>query len=327
MEQLLFADLDSLQLDKTKRRSIEKLKRDLGPIIMNALQDDSITEIMLNPSKDLYVENREGMQKVGTMEPGYSETLIKVIASLVSEEVGAFNPLIECELPYNGSRFEGLLQPIVANPSFTIRKHAAAIYTLEDYVESGILSMNQMCALELAVKQRKNILVAGSTGSGKTTFTNAIIKCIEAVHPEHRLIVIEDTNELQISENINSVTVRSNSNFSMLKALKATMRLRPDRIIVGEVRGGEALTLLKSWNTGHEGGCCTVHANSAAAALIRVEQLISEESITPMHNLIAEAIDVIVFIQKEETHQAGRTIKEIMQLGCYANGQYQLTNI
>jgi len=322
---LLFADLSSLDIDTIERRSIQKLIRDLGPIVMGALQDDSVIEIMLNPNQTIWTETREGMQQVGTMNAVQSENLLKMVASCVKEEVGRSKPLLECELPYHGARFEGILPPVVANPTFAIRKHAEAIYTLKDYVEAYILSEAQEQVIEQAVRDRKNILVAGSTGSGKTTFTNAVIKAIEHIHGNHRLIVIEDTNELQI-EGENNVIFRTNSNFSILTALKTTMRMRPDRIIVGEVRGGEALTLLKSWNTGHSGGACTIHANSAAAALIRLEQLISESSITPMHYLIAEAIDLIIFIEKKKSHPAGRVIREIAQMDCYTDQQYQLTN-
>ena len=326
MSHLLFADLKGLDLDIVTKRSIEKLRRDLGPVIMQALQNDSVTEIMLNPNKTIWTDSHGVMEEAGDMGAGYSESLIKMVASCVKEEVGPSNPLLECELPFHGARFEGLLPPVVANPTISIRKHASVVYTLQHYVDSKILTEKQRDFIEQAVKDRKNILIAGSTGSGKTTFTNAVIKSIEHIHENHRLIVIEDTNELQI-EGKNNVIIRSNTNFCTLKALKATMRLRPDRIIVGEVRGGEALTLLKSWNTGHSGGACTVHANGAAAALIRLEQLISEVSTTPMHHLIAEAVDIVIFIQKEERHPAGRVIREIAQLASYTNGQYQIKNI
>lgn len=327
MEDLLFADLSELNLGTVERRSIEKLRRDLGPTILEALQDDSVTDIMLNPNGSIWIENREGMQEIGSMVEGYSETLIKMVASCVKEEVNSNNPVLECELPWNGSRFEGLLPPAVARPTISIRKHSADIYTLQDYVDSKILSTAQRDVIEQSVIARKNILVAGSTGSGKTTFTNAIIKATECSGQDHRIIVIEDTNELQVSNKLNNVVMRCGLNFSMLQALKVTMRMRPDRIIVGEVRGGEALTLLKSWNTGHSGGVCTLHANSARAALIRLEQLISEASVQPMQTLIAEAIDLIVFIERSDTHESGRVIKEIVHLDGYTSGEYQLSNI
>lgn len=327
MEQLLFTELGPLGLDVVTRRSIEKLRRDLGDTVTLALKDPDITDIMLNPDKTIWIENSDGMQEVGKMEAGYSESLINVIASLVKQEVGANNPVLECSLPYHGARFEGLLPPVVKNPSFAIRKHATKIYTLQDYVDATILTEAQRDVITNAVLSRKNILIAGSTGSGKTTFTNAVIRAIEHTDQEHRLIVIEDTGELQIGDGVNNTIMQCGMKFSMLQALKVSMRFNPDRIIVGEVRGGEALSLLKSWNTGHSGGCCTLHANSARASLIRMEQLISESSATPMQELIAEAIDIIIFISRDDTHKAGRVIKEIVKLDSYTNGQYQLTSI
>ena len=161
-----------------------------------------------------------------------------------------------------------------------------------------------------AIKDRKNILVVGGTGSGKTTFTNAIIDMIVRVNPEHRIVIIEDTAEIQCSAK-NNVILRATEKTDMLVLLKATMRLRPDRILVGEVRGREALDLLKAWNTGHPGGCATVHANSATAGLIRIEQLIAEGTTADMRDLIAEAVNIVVFIEKTAE---GRKIKEVIKV-------------
>lgn len=326
MKLLFVDDLKSLELETTVERAVKKLKRDLGDVFLDALRDPNVIEIMLNPNKTIWIEKHGKMSQVGEMNANQSESLLKMVASCVKEELDPCNPLIECELPFHGARFEGMLPPIVANPTITIRKHAEDIYTLEDYVNSGILTQYQNDVLISAVKNRKNILVAGSTSSGKTTFTNAVLDAIETVTPEHRLIVIEDTNEIQLKGG-NNVVIRSNTNFTMLQALRATMRLNPTRIVVGEVRGGEALTLLKSWNTGHPGGLCTVHANGAEAALIRMEQLIGESSATPMQSTIAEAIDLIVFIERDETSKVGRKISSIVHLKGYSNGEYLFENI
>lgn len=161
-----------------------------------------------------------------------------------------------------------------------------------------------------AIKKRKNILVVGGTGSGKTTFTNAIIDSIVRIHPNHRLIIIEDTAEIQCAAK-NKLTLRATEETSMLRLLKATMRLRPDRILIGEVRGKEALDLLKAWNTGHPGGVATVHASSAKGGLIRMEQLIAESAAAQMKELIAEAVDIVVFIEKTAT---SRQIKEVIEV-------------
>jgi len=160
------------------------------------------------------------------------------------------------------------------------------------------------------IKNRKSILVVGGAGSGKTTFTNAIIDSIVRIHSNHRLIIIEDTAEIQCAAK-NKLILRATDKVSMLRLLKATMRLRPDRILVGEVRGREALDLLKAWNTGHPGGVATVHANSARGGLIRMEQLIAEGTAAEMKELIAEAVNIVVFIEKTAT---GRQIKEVIEV-------------
>ena len=325
MKPILFDDLTKLDLGKVATRSVEKLRRDLGSKMMGALEDPSIIEIMVNPDTSIWVEDKTGMHKIGTIDAGYSESLIMMVASCVKESVNASNPVIECELPYHGARFEGVIPPVVANPSITIRKHPEEVYTLDDYVASGIMTELQKFVLEGATKARKNILVGGSTGSGKTTLMNAIIKSIEDVNPEHRLLVLEDTNELQISAK-NNVIMRTSSNFSMLQALKVCLRKRPDRIVVGEVRDGSALTLLKSWATGHVGGSASCHCNNAYGALTRLELLISEVSVTPMHQLIAEAIDIVVFIERDNS-EVGRSIKEVISVDGYSDGRYQITPI
>jgi type IV secretion system protein VirB11 len=183
------------------------------------------------------------------------------------------------------------------------------------------MDKHQKEQLEIAIRDRKNILVAGGTGSGKTTLANALIAEIVQAHPEHRLVIIEDTAEIQCSAE-NAVLLHATDNVDMLRLLKATMRLRPDRILVGEVRGPEALALLKAWNTGHPGGVATVHANSAAAGLIRMEQLIAEATPTPIPVLIGEAVDLVVSIVKTPI---GRKVHEILQVLGYSPQDGYLT--
>ena len=215
----------------------------------------------------------------------------------------------------DGSRFEAMIPPVVPSPVFTIRRKASQVFTFDDYVAAGIMQPGQRLALMQAVRDRSNILICGGTTSGKTTLTNAVIDQIVAIHPQHRLVIIEDTAELQCAA-ANYVQLRATDTVDMRRLLKGTMRLRPDRIIVGEVRGGEALDMLKAWNTGHPGGCCTVHANHARAAVIRIEQLIQEVSQNPMRPLIAEAIDLVVSIAMTS---AGRRIREVLSVGFDGN--------
>lgn len=302
-----------MENNESKQRIIEKIKRELGPIIMSALEDDRVIEIMLNSNGSLWIERfGENMLNVGTISFSASKSLIGTIASYLDTSVTSDNPILECELPIDGSRFEALIPPVVAHPTFTIRKKAKKIFTLSDYVESGILSSHQKGKIEEYVKNRANILVVGGTGSGKTTFTNAIIDSIVKIDPEHRIIVIEDTAEIQCSAE-NFVILRATADTDMLRLLKATMRLRPDRILVGEVRGKEGLDLLKAWNTGHPGGVATVHANGAMAGLIRMEQLVAEGTAANMKDLIGEAINVVVYIEKIVA-APGRQIKEIIEV-------------
>jgi type IV secretion system protein VirB11 len=286
-----------------------KLSRELGPIVAEALDDPDVIEILLNPDGRLWVERfGAAMTESGEMTPSAAEALMDTIATALDTTITRENPILEGELPLDGSRFEGMISPVVSRPIFSIRKKAERILTLTDYIEQGVMTPAQRDVIAAAVAARRNILVVGGTGSGKTTLTNAIIDQMVRAAPDHRLVIIEDTQEIQCAAE-NSVILRTSDCVDMQRLLRSTMRLRPDRIIVGEVRGGEALTLLKSWNTGHPGGVCTLHANSALAGLIRLEQLIGEVTTTAMHTLIAEAVDLVILIEK---CPEGRRIKEII---------------
>jgi P-type conjugative transfer ATPase TrbB len=292
-----------------RRRVMEKLTRELGPEVMAFLHDPTVIEIMLNPDGCLWVEHLgQPMRQFGRMSAPQAESLMATVASSLRTQITAHNPILECELPLDGSRFEALIPPVVAGPTFTIRKKALTVFSLGDYLDQGILRQGQHDAIARGVRQRKNILVVGGTGSGKTTLTNAIIRHMADVAPEDRLAIIEDTGELQCTAP-NIVTMRAVEHVDMTRLLKATMRLRPDRIIVGEVRDGAALALLKAWNTGHPGGVATIHANSAQAGLIRLEQLVAEATPAPMRRLVAEAVDLIIFMEKVA---GGRRVREVV---------------
>ena len=311
----------SLQSNRAEhdRRIAEKLRRELGPQVCALLDDTKVIEIMLNPDGSLWCEwLGQPMERVGTMLKAQAESLMGTVASSLRTHITAANPILECELPLDGSRFEALLPPIVSGPTFTIRKKASIVFTLANYVKSGIMTETQCEAIKRAVRERKNILVVGGTGTGKTTLTNAIIADIDSATPEHRIVIIEDTRELQCSSP-NVVQLRAVDHVDMTRLLKATMRLRPDRILVGEARDGSALALLKAWNTGHPGGAATVHANSANAGLIRMEQLVAEATAAPMQALIAEAIDLIIAIEKTAT---GRRIKEVVTVSGHDGTNY-----
>lgn len=308
-----------------ENRLIRKLRQELGPCIINALDDPNVIEIMLNPDGKLWIERLgDGMKQEGEIPPLQAESAMSTIATALGTPLNHTKPILQGELTLDGSRFEGLLPPIVSKPTFTIRKKAIKLFTLDDYLNTNVITKPQKDTIQNAIKDRKNILVVGGTGSGKTTLSNAIIHEIVHQYPDHRLTIIEDTSEIQCSAK-NTVTLRSTDTITTNHLLKATLRLRPDRIIIGEVRGGEALSLLKAWNTGHPGGVATIHANSAGAGLIRMEQLIGEITPTPMQALIAEAVNLVIEISKTPK---SREIKDIINVTGYKNGEYitQKTN-
>jgi type IV secretion system protein TrbB len=304
------------------RRVHEKLRRELGSRVCAFLDSPDVVEVMLNPDGTLWVERLgQPMERAGTMSASQAESLMATVASTLRTTITRDNPILECELPIDGSRFEAMIPPVVSAPVFVIRRRASRVFTLPDYVAAGIMSERQREVIATAVAERRNILVAGGTGSGKTTLTNAIIDHIEQATPHHRLVVIEDTAEIQCTVP-NAVLLRATDTVDMLRLLKATMRLRPDRIVVGEVRGPEALALLKAWNTGHPGGVATVHANSAHAGLIRLEQLIAEATPAPMRTLIAEAVDLVVGIARSS---GGRRIQEVLAVERFDGSRYVLS--
>lgn len=316
-----------------RRRAM--LRTAMGPAIAAALADPRVIEIMVNPDGALRVDIL-GEGRVDTdvkLDAPQVERIIRLVASHVRSEVHGDKPIVSAELPPLGSgageRFEGILPPVSTAPCFSIRKPAARIYTLMDYVTDGIMSAEAARLLSLAVVDRRNILVAGGTSSGKTTLANALLA--EMAHLDERVILIEDTRELQ-SPARDTVALRTrpsssdkNTAVTMGDLVRSTLRLRPDRIIVGEVRGGEALDMLKAWNTGHPGGIATVHANSAASALYRIEQLIQEAVVTVPRRLVAEAIDMIVFIAGRGTARRIETIARVA--GLDPDGGYAVVDL
>lgn len=315
-------------LSADRRRAM--LRTAMGPAIAAAMADDRVIEIMVNPDGALRVDIL-GEGRVNTevrFEPDQVERIIRLVASHARAEVHGDAPIVSAELPPHlegraGERFEGLLPPVATAPCFSIRKPATRLYTLMDYVSDGIMSADVARLLSLAVVDRRNILVAGGTSSGKTTLANALLA--EMAHLDERVILIEDTRELQ-SPAADTVALRTRAGVvSMADLVRSTLRLRPDRIIVGEVRGGEALDMLKAWNTGHPGGIATVHANSAASALYRIEQLVQEAVITVPRRLIAEAIDLIVFIAGRGLARRIETIARVAGVG--PDGGYAVIDI
>jgi len=311
---------------EAQSRGAQMLRTALGPMIADWLADPAVIEIMLNPDGRLWVD-RLG---VGISDSGLNlaaadgERIIRLVAHHVGTSVHAGSPRVSAELPETGERFEGLLPPVVSAPTFAIRKPAVAVFTLGDYVDARIMSDLSAEILRCAVTERKNILVAGGTGTGKTTLTNALLA--EVAKSSDRVVLIEDTRELQCAAP-NLVAMRTKDGVASLSDLvRSSLRLRPDRIPIGEVRGAEALDLLKAWGTGHPGGIGTIHAGSALGALRRMEQLIQEAVITVPRALLAETINLVAVLVRDG---AGRRLAELARVDGLdpVAGDYRLTSL
>ena len=262
-------------------RRIRMLRTAMGSEIAQALEDPDVVEIMLNPDGSLWIDRlSSGRAPMGiSLSAADGERIIRLVAAHVRTEVHSGKPLLTAELPETGERFEGALPPVAPGPAFALRKRAVGVIHLDDYVTDGILTEVQAAFLRQAVRDRLNILIAGGTSTGKTTLANALLA--EIASTGDRVIILEDTVELQCAAR-DHVPLRTRAGVvSMAELVRSTLRLRPDRVIVGEVRGGEALDLLKAWGPGHPGGVATVHAGSAEGALFRLEQLILEVAVTP----------------------------------------------
>jgi type IV secretion system protein VirB11 len=335
--------------DEQHQRLEVKLRRELGDQVLRQLDDNLTEDILLNPDGSLWVKRMgHGFSRIGEMPAAQAASALGTIAAWRGTVLNHERPILETELPIDGSRFEGIVSPVVRRPVFAIRLRPRKIFSLEDYEADGILTdgtdplnqlrrrddfldgvrgqkhaMSHADVIRAAVRARKNILIVGSTGSGKTTLVNAILDSLARLTPNDRVISIEDTTELQCPVK-NYLDLRAVGNVTMLECLRACMRLKPTRIVVGEVRGAEAHTLLKAWNTGHPGGAATVHANDALSGLIRLESLVAEATSAPQQMLIAEAVDLVVFVDEESSVKAGRKVREVLLVTGYSNGNYQV---
>lgn len=334
--------------DEHRHRLETKLKRELGDQVLGLLIDDRTEDVILNPDSSLWWKRMgEGFTCVGEIPPAQASSALSTIAAWRGTVLNHEHPILETELPIDGSRFEGIVSPVVRQPVFAIRLRPRRIFRLDEYEADGILTqrddplnhvrrhddfLNSVRGLKhgdiirSAVRAKKNIVVVGSTGSGKTTFVNACLDALATLAPHDRVISIEDTTELQCAVK-NYLDLRAVGSVTMLDCLRACMRLKPTRIVVGEVRGAEAHTLLKAWNTGHPGGLATVHANDALSGLIRLESLVAEATSAPQQTLIAEAVDLVIFVDEEPQLAAGRKVREILLVTGYSDGKYTVEHV
>lgn len=299
----------AIALPGIRQRSV--LDAALGPVLAAALADPSVAEILVNADGTIWIDRAgQGLMAAGAHMPASDrETVIRLLAHGTGETAGPGRPLLSASLPGSTARVQAVLPPLAEGPVLAIRRRPDRILTLEDYVAAAIASAGQAAALRAALAGRANIIVAGGAGSGKTTLLNALLA--EPSLASGRLIVLEDTPELQVSgaNTVQLLTRRANPEVTLRDLVQAALRLRPDRIIAGEVRDGAALDVLKAWNTGHPGGLLTLHANSARDALARLEDLCLEAQAASPARLIASAVGLIVFIARTPT---GRRITELL---------------
>lgn len=309
--------------EETERRLVAGIRHQAGEAICGRLDDPAVIEVMLNEDGSVWEDRLGyGMSPFTTMTASAASSLISLVASTLGESITRDNPILECELPIRGARFEAFIRPLAPCPIFAIRLRAVSVFSLEDYVARGIMTERQCAIIRDAVLQRHNMLISGGTSSGKTTLANAVLAEIAKLTPDDRLAILEDTIELQCTA-ANFYSLRTSPRVDMTRLLMGSMRMRPDRIIVGEVRDGAALAMIKAMNTGHSGNLCTVHANSAEDTLGRIEDLVAEAIQTPYRAAIARAINLIVPI-----HRVGKTerlVSQIMRVEGLLDGDYVTT--
>lgn len=307
-------------------RNLEKMRREFGPLVCELLFDESVVEIMLNDDGQLWVERLgEPMAQIGVMGANTALSAIKSVAAFWADFGTEESPIVEGKMPLDGvSRFEGILPPVAERPVFSIRRHTSRVVTLDEYVSSGIMTGWDRDTICRRIEAHDNIMVSGGTGSGKTTLLNTCISYAVETFPNKRRVILEDTPELKRVA-ANCVMLRTSPHVSLLGLLKASLRLRPDALDVGEVRDHAALTLLKAWTTDHPGGFGTIHANKGLlGGILRLEQLLLEAVPMPMPFLIAEAVGMFVNISRTGK---GRAVTGLIAVDGHDGTQYRVRDL
>lgn len=316
--------------DGQQSRLFDALIRYLGPAVSRAFADDDVTEVYLNPQDGKVRVDTRSKGKVATGEhlpPHRVEMFLNAVAATIGTTITRDQPRLQAELPaglFRGSRLQGFVPPVTAGPSFTIRKPPAVVYSLDEYVAAGILSEDQREVLRDAVSAHRSILVVGGTNSGKTTLVNAILRDITERFPQERIVILEDTVELQCAAP-DHLALRTGPDVTLAELVRSTLRTSPDRIVVGEVRGPEALDLLDAWATGHPGGLATLHASTPEGALLRLDRLAQRANVPSQSALIAEAVDLIALI---EGGNRGRRVPDLVRVnGLDPDGHFILNRL
>ena len=313
MAQLELTVSETVRRDDRTDRLDEMLIRYLGPTVTRAFVDDDITDVYVNPQDGAIRFDTRSKGKIASGEVIAAhrvEMFLNAVAASLGVTLTSEHPRLEAELPvrtFRGSRLQGFVPPVTPGPAFTIRKPPAVIYSIDEYVAGGILTPAQGAILRHAVAAHRNILIVGGTNSGKTTLANALLQEITAQCPQERVVILEDTVELQCAAR-DHLALRTNGDVSLSELVRSALRTSPNRVIVGEVRGAEALDLLDVWATGHPGGIATLHASSAEGALLRLDRLAQRANVPPQPELIAEAIQIVVVI---EGGNAGRRVSDL----------------
>ena len=303
------------------QRNLEALRRHAGQLLLEALGHELTIEVMLNPDGRLWQERLgEEMKVIGTMDRHKAEAMIRVVASTLNQTITPDNPILDnAEFPLDGSRFSAALPPVVSAPTFCLRRRASKVFSMADYVASRTMTEQQKDVLCRTISEHKNIIVIGGTSSGKTTLTNALIGEMVRQNPKERIFIFEDTQEVQCNGE-NALFFHTTDDVPMSRLLMLSLRMRPDRICVGEVRNAYALDLMDCWNTGHDGGVATIHATNAERGLSRLASLISRNPFRPavIEEVIGESVQRIVFIKKTPE---GRRIQTILSVDGYAKAR------
>ncbi len=309
--------------NEQRERLLEKLTREVRGPLLGALKDDDIIEIVCNANGIVWqLDRTDTWNEIDNLSHAKADSILSTVAALTDNIINTGSPQIQCAFPLDGSRFQGLVPPAVPAPIFDIRKHSRHIYSIDEYVEANIISFEQAKCIEQAIVSRKNILISGGTCSGKTTLAKTLIELayFRGNHGE-RFIVIEDTKELHCSAS-NIVSMHAYTRELLSRFTQVAMRLRPDRVILGEVRGREAYDLMYLLNSGHPGSFTTIHANDARLALHKFLMLARESGEEVHPERVVECFDVVIAIKRTPS---GLRVDEVVEVSGYQETNFIVT--